>query len=78
MNVRNIAAASLALAFVFGSVASSEAKKAPPRDPAAVFVCPMDWMPVCGKVGGKKQTFSNACVAKQAGAKHIRKGACKK
>jgi hypothetical protein len=74
------AVAALTAVFVFGSTGIGEAKKAakPAKDPAASFICPMEWVPVCGTVGGKKQTFGNACVAKQAGAKNVKKGACKK
>ena len=83
MRLRKIAASAAAVAlaasFMLGSTGIGEAKKAKPmKDPAASFICPMDWMPVCGKAGGKKQTFGNACMAKQAGATHVRKGACKK
>ena len=52
-------------------------KKAAPKAPAAKEWCKWDYAPVCGTVGGKKQTFGNACFAKEAGAKKIKKGACK-
>lgn len=82
MKARVLATATLAalsMAFVLGSVSGSEAakKKAAPKDPAAVFACPMDYMPVCGKLHKKRSTFANACQAKQAGATRVRKGACK-
>jgi hypothetical protein len=84
MTLRKIAAraalAALAAAFLFGAAGTGEAakKKAAPKDPAASFMCPPDFTPVCGTVGGKKQTIANACVAKQMGAKRVKKGACKK
>lgn len=84
MTVRKIAAhaamAALAAAFVLGTTGLSEAakkKKAAPKAPAAKEWCKWDYAPVCGTVGGKKQTFGNACFAKEAGAKKIKKGACK-
>ena len=73
------AIAALSVAFVFGSVSGSEAaKKKPAKDPAATFMCPLDYTPVCGTLNKKKVTFGNACQAKQAGATGVRKGACKK
>jgi hypothetical protein len=74
------AMAALSVAFVFGSVSGSEAakKKAAPKDVTAVFACPLDWAPVCGTLNKKRVTFSNACMAKQAGATMVKKGACKK
>lgn len=83
MTLRKIAAhaavAALAAAFMLGTTGFSEAakKKAAPKAPAAKEWCKWDWAPVCGTVGGKKQTFSNACFAKEAGAKRVKKGACK-
>ena len=74
------AVAALSMAFVFGSVTASEAakKKAAPKDPAAVFACPLEGPAVCGTLNKKRSTFANACQAKQAGATKVRKGACKK
>jgi hypothetical protein len=74
------AVAALSMAFVFGSVSGSEAakKKAAPVDPARVFLCPLNYEPVCGTLNKKRVTFGNACQAKQAGATRIKKGACKK
>jgi hypothetical protein len=83
MKVRALATAAVAalsMAFVLGSVTASEAakKKAAPKDPTAVFACPLDYAPVCGTLNKKRSTFANACQAKQAGATKIKKGACKK
>lgn len=74
------AVAALSMAFVFGSVAASEAAKAKaaPADPARVFACPISYEPVCGTLNKKPATFANACHAKQAGAAKFKKGACKK
>ncbi len=69
------AVAAFATAILFGTAGVGEAKKAP-KDPATTFACAWEWAPVCGKVAGKKETFSNACVAKAHGAKRIKKGAC--
>ena len=83
MTLRKIAAhaamAALAAAFMLGTTGLSEAakKKGAPKAPAAKEWCKWDYAPVCGTVGGKKQTFGNACFAKEAGAKKIKKGACK-
>ena len=83
MTLRKFAAhaamAALAAAFMFGTAGVGEAakKKAAPKPAAATAWCPWVWMPVCGVVNGKKQTFSNMCFAKQAKAKKIRPGACK-
>jgi hypothetical protein len=78
--VATAAVAALSMAFVFGAVTASEAakKKAAPKDPTAVFACPLDYSPVCGKLNKKRATFANACQAKQAGVAKFKKGACKK
>jgi hypothetical protein len=40
-------------------------------------VCTMQYDPVCGRVGsGIETTYSNACVARCAGATEIRPGPC--
>jgi hypothetical protein len=44
---------------------------------ARAAMCDEVWMPVCGTVNGMQRTFSNACWAKMAKAKHVHKGACK-
>ena len=48
-----------------------------PSGGARAAVCFEVWQPVCGTVAGIKRTFSNACFAKAAGARHVRKGECK-
>jgi hypothetical protein len=44
---------------------------------SAFAMCDEMWKPVCGEKDGFKHTYTNACWAKAAGAKHIRPGACK-
>jgi Kazal-type serine protease inhibitor domain len=44
---------------------------------SASAACNDEWKPVCGVKDGFKHTYSNACWAKAAGAKHIKPGACK-
>jgi len=44
---------------------------------SARAACDEMWKPVCGTVDGHQRTFSNACWAKMAKAKHVHKGACK-
>nr|WP_295461796.1 Kazal-type serine protease inhibitor [Mesorhizobium sp.] len=39
-------------------------------------VCTQEYAPVCGVVGGSRQTFSNECVARAQGARRIRPGEC--
>jgi hypothetical protein len=47
------------------------------KDPAATFLCPILWAPVCGKVGWHHwRTFSNACDARESGAWRWHDGAC--
>jgi hypothetical protein len=85
MTLRKFAAhaamAALAAAFMFASAGVSEAakKKAAPKakEPSKADWCNFEYKPVCGVVGGKKVTFSNACWAKREGAKKIKPGACK-
>ena len=83
MTLRKIAAhaamAALATAFLFGTTGLSEAakKKAAPKAPSKAEWCNFEYKPVCGVMGGKKVTFSNACWAKREGAKKIKPGACK-
>lgn len=38
--------------------------------------CTREFAPVCGVVGGERQTFSNECMANEAGARRIRPGQC--
>ena len=43
----------------------------------ATCVCTMQYDPVCARIGsGIETTYSNACVARCAGATEIRPGAC--
>lgn len=44
---------------------------------SAATMCYELWQPVCGKVGGVKRTYSNACWAKMAKARILHQGACK-
>lgn len=82
MTLRKFAAhaatAALAAAFMFGTggIGQAEmAKKA--KAPSKAEWCNFEYKPVCGVIGGKKRTFSNACWAKREGARHIKPGACK-
>ena len=80
MTLRKFAAhaalAALAAAFTLGTTGvGMAAKKA--KEPSKAEWCNFEYKPVCGVVGGKKVTFSNACWAKREGAKHIKPGACK-
>jgi len=43
----------------------------------AAGMCTDMWKPVCGSINGWKRTFSNACWAKNSGAKILYKGVCK-
>lgn len=36
----------------------------------------MIYQPVCGRIAGRAQTFSNACVARSDGARVIAEGPC--
>lgn len=69
----------LAAAFMLGTAGVGEAakKKAAPKGPSKAEWCNFEYKPVCGVLGGKKRTFSNACWAKREGAKHVKPGACK-
>lgn len=48
----------------------------PPQQPGPPGACTREFAPVCGTVGGARQTFSNACMAREAGARQIRPGQC--
>ncbi|PYE86512.1 Kazal-type serine protease inhibitor family protein [Phyllobacterium leguminum] len=39
-------------------------------------MCPMIYAPVCGKRGGVRQTFGNACQAGAKGFRVVRRGGC--
>jgi hypothetical protein len=69
----------LAALFMFASTGSSEAAKKAKKAAAAPQpeICFMAWQPVCGMKAGKKSTYSNACVARNDGAKVVSKGECK-
>lgn len=47
----------------------------PPR-PEPDF-CTREYAPVCGQRRGERQTFSNACLADQAGYRVVRDGPCR-
>lgn len=70
--LRHICASMLFLALVL------PAAEASPRLKLAQSgtICPTDYKPVCGTKDGKKQTFSNRCVAEREGATAIVDGAC--
>jgi hypothetical protein len=38
--------------------------------------CPMLWAPVCGRKGGKNESFANSCLAEKGGAVVIAAGSC--
>ena len=40
-------------------------------------VCTQQYDPVCGRIGGSDQTYSNACFARAAGAEIIASGPCR-
>jgi hypothetical protein len=47
------------------------------RQAAAAKVCSENYLPVCAVDGaGTRRTYSNACFARQAGAKVLHPGAC--
>lgn len=48
----------------------------PPR-PGPDF-CTREYDPVCGRRGGDRQTFANACLADQAGYRIISDGECRR
>ena len=79
MNFKVIVPASLiAVALVFGTTGTSEAKgkkAAAPQQTAFCMTAPP--APVCGVRGGMKFTYANSCYAVVDGAKVSRAGACK-
>lgn len=44
---------------------------------AQAGACTREYMPVCGQLPGKTQTFANRCVMKNAGAVLLLEGECK-
>jgi hypothetical protein len=42
----------------------------------AQAACTQEVAPVCGSVKGRSETFSNACLAQNAGASGVHDGAC--
>ncbi len=75
--ISTICIAALAGAFMFASTGSSEAAKKKAKAAAAPTMgCVALWVPVCGKKGKKTMTYTNACMAKEAGAKVIAQGEC--
>lgn len=49
----------------------------PPVRPDRPQACTMEYMPVCGRVGGSLQTFGNSCTARAAGAEIVGRGECR-
>jgi Kazal-type serine protease inhibitor domain len=47
-----------------------------PAHASKMMICPDIYLPVCGSVGGQRQTFPNSCDARRAGAGSITAGAC--
>lgn len=45
-------------------------------EPRRPIVCTQQYDPVCGRIGNVTRTFSNACVARAAGAEIVAKGPC--
>lgn len=45
-------------------------------EPRRPIVCTQQYAPVCGRIGTATRTYSNACVARAAGAKVIALGPC--
>ena len=41
------------------------------------MICPDIYLPVCGSVGGQRQTFPNSCDARRSGATSVTAGACR-
>ena len=84
MKLRNFGYAALVVATGFviaiGSAVPSDAKAkkktaAAPASSPAVF-CIDPYKPVCGEKGGMKNTYANACFARQDGAKVVSTKAC--
>jgi hypothetical protein len=44
---------------------------------AQAGACTREYMPVCGQLSDKTQTFANRCVMKNAGAVLLYEGECK-
>ena len=44
---------------------------------AQAGACTREYMPVCGQLPAKTQTFSNRCMMKNAGAVMLHEGVCK-
>jgi len=44
---------------------------------AQASACTREYMPVCGRLKGKPQTFPNLCMLKKAGASLLDEGECK-
>lgn len=62
-----IGGAALAAALAFGAATASE---------RTGVMCPSNYAPVCGLIGGVRKTFSNSCQADVAGARIVARGAC--
>lgn len=43
---------------------------------AQASACTREYMPVCGRLKDKNQTFPNLCMLKKAGAVFVSKGEC--
>jgi hypothetical protein len=48
----------------------------PPPANASPGACSRELSPVCGFVKGRPEGFSNACMAREAGAERVRPGPC--
>lgn len=62
------------------TVGTAGAVRGEPNEPASSqrhsIVCTEQYAPVCGRIGQKTKTYSNACFARGAGATVIAEGPC--
>ena len=63
------------VSLVFASQASADIMP-PPATRHHDTVCNARYLPVCGDLDGKLKTYSNACEARNAGAKVVADGEC--
>ncbi|MGK6312427.1 Kazal-type serine protease inhibitor family protein [Neorhizobium sp. DT-125] len=48
----------------------------PPRPQPQPQMCTMEYRPVCGERGGRRETFGNACQARERGYRIVSTGEC--
>jgi hypothetical protein len=65
------------LALTNGALATNEPPDPEQQPQQQAAICTKEYRPVCGEIAGKRETYSNACMARAVKATILRRGACR-